>query len=196
MRCRSGFADLSANLEAMAQTIRYPVPAQLLHWLIAALILAMVALGFYMTGLPRNTPERAFFFNLHKSLGLLTAFFIALRIAWRATHAAPPLPSEMPQWQIKAALLNHRLLYACMILQPLTGYLASSFSKYGIKFFGLELPHWGWEDKEIRDIFVACHKTIVIVFIALIVLHVAAALKHLLVDRNGIFERMLPGARN
>ncbi len=171
---------------------RYDRMAQLLHWVIALLILTLIGIGFYMTGLPRNTPPRAFWFNLHKSLGLLAAALILVRILWRSSRPAPALPATMPPWQAAAARTSHRLLYLLMVLQPLTGYLASSFNKYGIKFFGLALPHWGWEDKFWNGILAATHRTLAIVFVALIAVHVAAALKHWLVDRDTVLRRMLP----
>jgi len=184
---------MSAVLTAPAAAPgRYRAPAVALHWLIALLVIAMFCLGFYMTGLPKSTPERSFYLNLHKSLGLLTAMFVLVRLGWRASHVVPPLPASMPSWQARAARWSHRLLYACMVLQPLTGYISSSFNKFGIKFFGLSLPNWGWEDKYLRELFVGFHGAIAVVFIVLVVIHVLAALKHLLIDRDRVFQRMLP----
>jgi cytochrome b561 len=173
-------------------TGHYRLPAIVLHWLIALLIIGMVCLGYYMTGLPKGTPERSFFFNLHKSFGLLTAMLIVVRLGWRVSHIVPPLPASMPSWQAAAARWSHRLLYVCMVLQPLTGYVSSSFNKFGIKFFGIGLPNWGWEDKYWRELFAGFHHVIAVVLIVLIVVHVLAALKHLLIDRDGVFQRMLP----
>jgi cytochrome b561 len=184
---------MSAVLAAPTVDIgRYRLPAIVLHWLIALLIIGMICLGYYMTGIPKNTPERSFFLNLHKSFGLLAAMLILVRLGWRVSHTVPPLPASVPSWQASAARWSHRLLYACMVLQPLTGYVSSSFNKFGIKFFGLDLPNWGWEDKYLRELFVGFHHTIAVVLIVLIVLHVLAALKHLLIDRDGVFQRMLP----
>jgi cytochrome b561 len=90
-----------------------------------------------------------------------------------------------------AAHLNHRLFYVFMVLATLTGYLTSSFSKFGPKLFGIAVPHWGWEDAALRDNFAAVHRIITLVFAVLIAIHIAAALKHLLVDKDGVFQRML-----
>ena len=163
-----------------------------LHWAIALLVLGLMGIGWYMTGLPRNTPERAFFFNLHKSLGMLTAALVLVRIGWRARHASPPLAAGMAAWQVRATRASHALLYALMVLQPLSGYLASSFSKFGVKFFGLALPHWGWEDKFWNGVFAATHSALAIAFAILVAVHAAAAFKHLLFDRDGVFQRMMP----
>lgn len=173
---------------------RYSTAAIWLHWLIAALLLFMVVLGYYMLTVPTNTPERAFTLNLHKSVGLLTFAVVLVRLVWRRLHPPPALPA-MPAWQVRAAQLSHFLLYAGMVLQPVTGYLASSFGKYGVKFFGLPTPQWGWEDTDLRALFVTAHHTIIVIFLVAIALHTAAAFKHLLIDRNQVFHRMLPRRR-
>ncbi|OHC64629.1 MAG: hypothetical protein A2045_12375 [Rhodocyclales bacterium GWA2_65_20] len=172
---------------------RYPRRAVILHWIVALLIIALLASGWSMVDIPRNTPERAFFFNLHKSLGIVGAFFIAALIAWRVRHEVPTLPASMPRWERGAAALNHWLFYILMVLVTLAGYLTSSFSKYGPKLFGIPLPHWGWEDAALRGDFAAVHRGAALVFAVLIAIHIAAALKHLLVDKDGVFQRMMPG---
>lgn len=169
---------------------RYTLTAIALHWVIALLIIGMLLLGFYMVGIPKGTPDRALYFNLHKSCGVLAGVLILLRLGWK--RAAPPLPTGTPRWTAVAARWSHRLLYLCMMLQPATGYLSSSFNKYGVKFFGVGLPNWAWEDKQMRDLFMRFHQDIALVFAVLIAVHVLAAFKHLLVDRDRIFKRMLP----
>ncbi len=189
--------DLGGNGTAMSMenvvkkpAARYARMAVVLHWIVALLIIALLATGWYMVGTPKNTPERALFFNLHKSLGIATAFTL---IVWRIRHAAPALPTTMPTWERTAAVLNHRLFYVFMVLVTLAGYLTSSFSKYGPKLFGIPLPQWGWEDAALRGNFAAVHRVTALVFAVLIAIHVAAALKHLLLDKDGVFQRMLPG---
>jgi cytochrome b561 len=171
---------------------RYTLPAITLHWVIALLIIGLMLLGYYMVGLPKGTPDRAFYFNLHKSFGVLAGGLILLRLCWRLTHPAPQRQTGLPHWTDKAAWWIHRLLYICMVLQPLTGYLSSSFNKYGVKFFGAALPSWGWEDAHLRDLFMNFHSLIAVLLAALIVIHALAAFKHLLVDRDRVFQRMLP----
>jgi cytochrome b561 len=172
-----------------APPARYTRTAIALHWVIALLIVALVSVGLYMTDLPRNTPERGWFFNLHKSLGVLAAAIILLRLAWRWRSGSPPDSLAIPSWQATTGRLNHGLLYLCMLLMPVSGYLGSSFGKFGVKFFGLALPHWGWEDKRLQDIFVGMHHFIAPLFIALIGIHTAAALYHAY-RRDGVFTRM------
>lgn len=177
---------------ALSSPARYERTAVVLHWIVALLVIALIATGWYMVGIPKNTPERAFFFNLHKSLGIVAAIFIVMLIVWRIRHVAPPFLSAMPNWETMAANLNHRLFYALMVLMTLTGYLTSSFSRYGPNLFGIALPHWGWEDAALRGNFSAVHRVTAFIFAVLIAIHIAAALKHLLVDKDGVFQRMLP----
>jgi len=190
---QSNGAVMTTETVGMKPSARYGRMAVVLHWIAALLIIALLATGWYMVGTAKNTPERAFFFNLHKSLGITTAFVIVTLIVWRIMHAAPALPTTMPRWERTAAVLSHRLFYVFMVLVTLAGYLTSSFSKYGPKLFGIPLPQWGWEDAALRGNFAAVHRLAALVFAVLIVIHVAAALKHLLVDKDSVFQRMLPG---
>jgi cytochrome b561 len=169
---------------------RYPRAVVLLHWSLALLIIALLWIGWYMVDIPRSTPERAFFFNLHKSLGIVTAAVILALVVFRLRHAAPALPAAMPKWERLSAVLNHRLFYVFMVLVTVTGYCTSSFSKYGPKLFGIELPQWGWDDAALRSNFVAVHRVTSLVFAVLIAIHIGAALKHLLLDKDRVFERM------
>ena len=170
---------------------RYNVTAVSLHWVMAALVLAQLALGGWMIGIPNDPPGlQAYWYNLHKSLGLTLGFLVLLRLGWRMRHPAPLLPGALARWQRRAARASHVLLYLCMLAMPLSGYLGSSFTKYPIKYFGLTLPKWGWEAPALKELFSAIHYVTVWIFMALIAVHAAAALKHLLVDRDGVFERM------
>ncbi len=173
----------------VAPAARYTRTAVVLHWLIALLVVTLISIGLYMTDIPRNTPARGWYYNLHKSLGLLAACVILLRVGWRLRFNPPPDSRALPVWQTTAARISHALLYLCLLLMPLTGYVGSSFNKYGVKFFGLALPHWGWEDPALREFFSGAHQLIAGAFIGLILLHVAAALYHLY-RRDGVFTRM------
>jgi cytochrome b561 len=177
-------------------TARYPTAAAILHWIVAVGTLTLVATGAFMVGLPRNTEQRALLFNLHKSLGILTAAFSVALIAWRLRNRPPALPAAMAQWEQRAAALNHVLFYLLMVIVAGTGYLTSSFSKFGPKLFGIPIPHWGWDDPVLRGHFADSHRVAAWTFAALIGLHVIAALKHLLLDRDGVFQRMVPAARS
>ena len=174
--------------------LRYHRVAIALHWVVGLLLIGQFAFGLWMENVPRNTPARGFWINQHKSVGLVIGVLIILRIAWRLRHAPPP-PLPMPAWQRLAASANHIGLYVCMVLMPLSGYLASSFGKYGVKFFGIPLPQWAWESKPVQTFFGTIHGVVAVTLLVLVALHVAAALKHLLVNRDQVFQRMWPGRR-
>jgi len=170
---------------------RYDNVAVALHWILAIGILCQIALGLYLGEVPRNTPARTVWVNFHKSAGITLAVLILFRLYWRLTHSPPPLPATMAAWERFAARASHALLYVCMVGMPVAGYTATNFSRFGIKYFGLfELPPWGYEDRQIYAFFQGIHKTLAVIFMALIAIHIAAALRHVALDRDGILRRM------
>lgn len=175
------------------QTLRYDRVAVTLHWLIGLALLGQIGFGFMLDDIaPRGTPARAATINLHKSFGMVLGVLIVVRLAWRMRHAAPAWPAVMSATQQRAATFGHRMLYACMLVMPLSGYTASNFSKHGVKFFGTALKPWGADLPQVYNFFNAIHVSTAVVFSALILGHVAIALKHALVDRDGVFSRILP----
>lgn len=174
---------------------RYTSVAVALHWLIALLVVVQLTLGWTMIEIPvKPVGVRAYWFNLHKSIGVTIALLALVRLGWRWRHPAPPLPATVPLWQRRAAAASHALLYVCLIGMPLIGFLGSTFSGYPIKYFGITLPQWGHKSDELKSFFSAVHLGLAWVFMTLITLHVSAAIKHLLVDRDGVFWRMWPYA--
>jgi cytochrome b561 len=188
---RPVYIDAAARPASAAE--RYTQLAVWLHWLLALALFGQIGLGLYMADIPKGTPERAWYFNLHKSIGLTLFAFILLRLWWRSLNSPPPLPGTMPTWERKVARANHIILYVCMLVMPVSGFIASNFTKYGVKFFGLfQIGPWGWDDKAIYSVFNGLHETTGTLFIALITIHVLAALKHWLLDRDRVLQRMLP----
>lgn len=168
----------------------YTRTAIVLHWLIALLLLSQFGFGWLLDDIPRNTPARGYWINLHKTSGVLIGLLIVLRIGWRLRHAPPPAP-WMPTWQRRAAHASHLAMYACMVLMPLSGYLASNFSKHGIKLFNVvRLAPWGSDDKLLYAVFNQTHKVTAVLFAALIAIHLLAVVKHVLVDRDHLLARM------
>ncbi|MDB5758676.1 MAG: cytochrome [Burkholderia sp.] len=178
----------------VARFPRYSWQAMLLHWLLAVIVIGMLSLGYLLDDMERG-PTKTFYVDLHRSFGVLAFMLVLLRLWWRARRTPPPLPLTVPRWQRIAAAVTHGLLYFCILLQPLSGYLASAFSKDGVKFFGLVLPQWAWDDKPVRSFFGEVHGLVAMALVALVVLHVLAAFKHLLLNRDQVFQRMLPGRR-
>jgi cytochrome b561 len=176
----------------MEPSSRYTRTAVVLHWLLVAALLAQIGFGWFLGEVPRGTPARTIYVNLHKSTGMVIGVIILLRLYWRLTHPAPPLPSFMPLWERVAAHWSHVLLYVCMIVMPLSGYVASNFSKYGVNFFNsIKLPPWGVDDSAIYNVFNTTHVITSFIFVTLIAVHVLAALQHLF-RRDGVFTRMWP----
>jgi cytochrome b561 len=177
-------------LKSLFAERKFTRTAIVLHWLIAVLLIGQFAFGWLLGEIPRNTPARGFWTNQHKSVGLVIGLLILLRIVWRLRHAPPPaLP--MARWQRLAADASHLAMYACMVVMPLSGYLASNFSKHGIKLFNaVRLAPWGSDDKLLYAVFNQTHKVTAVVFAVLIGVHLLAVLKHVLIDRDRLLSRM------
>jgi cytochrome b561 len=176
-----------------SETLRnYTRTAALLHWVVAALVLGMIAFGWLMQEIPKDPiGARANAFNLHKSIGLTVLLLMLARVAWRISHPAPELP-PMPAWQARTARAVHILLYVCLFVQPLTGYLGSAYSGYPVKMFGMLLPAWAPKSVSIKDAMSVAHLVNSWVLVGALTLHLAGALKHALVDRDGLLGRMWP----
>ncbi|HET6756847.1 MAG TPA: cytochrome b [Burkholderiales bacterium] len=172
---------------------KYPSSAVAWHWILAALVFVLYGMGWYMVEIPKGTPPVAFWYNLHKSIGIVSAIPVAWLLAWRLRNPPPPLPATMPRWEIQASHLSHTLFYICLIVLVVSGFIESNFTKWGIKFFGVEIPPFFSEDKGLYYFFNRIHVYTSYLFTALIAIHIVAALKHWLVDRDQVFHRMLPG---
>jgi cytochrome b561 len=120
-------------------------------------------------------------------LGLLAI----ARIGWRLSHPAPAWPASMPDWERRAARIAHAAMHVCMVIVPLSGWVASNFIKYGVDFFGLvKMPPFGSPSPAVYAFFNGLHDIGAWLLSALVCVHVIAALKHALVDRDGLFSRM------
>ena len=170
-------------------TGRYTRTAIALHWLLALMIPAQIGLGWYMLSVEKE-PGSETLFALHISLGLTIALLLLLRLAWRAAHPPAVLPASMAPWEVKAARFSHLLIYLLMVLLPVTGYLGSSFSGDVVSYFGAPLPGWAAKNDSLKEQFFAVHGVIAWALVGLVGLHVLGAFKHLLKDRDGVFQRM------
>lgn len=170
---------------------RYSTPAIVLHWVLAALIVFMAGLGWWMMTI-EHEPQGPWWFGIHRSVGLIVFTLVVLRLLWRAFHRPAPLPSDMPAWQVKVSHWTHWLLYLWMLLLPLTGIIGSEYSRAGLAFFGIPLPAGVTPDRATAHQFFEIHSTLVWLLVILVVLHVLAALKHLVVNRDAVFRRMWP----
>jgi cytochrome b561 len=172
-----------------AAAARYSGPAIVLHWLLAFALFGIFALGVYMADLPIS-PERLRLFNWHKWAGITILALSLLRLGWRLTHAPPPdLP--MPAWQRRLAHLSHRTMYALFLIVPLVGWAYSSATGFQVVVFGvLPLPDFVPKSKPLAEVLETAHATLAWLLAGLVVLHVAASIKHAVVDRDGLLGRM------
>jgi len=174
---------------------RYTTVAIVLHWAIAVLVPCGFALGLYMVDLAFG-PRKLTLYSYHKWIGVTVFALAAARVGWRFAHRPPPLPPTVARWQAAASRAVHFLLYACLLAAPLSGWLYSSASGVPTVPFGvaaLQLPDLVTKDRELATALKFVHLTAVWFLAALVVVHVAAALKHQFVDGDGIIGRMLPG---
>lgn len=168
---------------------RYAPTAIALHWLLAGLIAFMVGLGWYMQRIEEE-PGADRYFNLHKSVGIVVFALVLARLLWRLTHRPAELPASVPRWEAIASSSMQWLLYACMIIMPVMGFLGASHSRSGVVFFGLPLPRWRAPDRDTAALFFDIHEATAWVLVALVIVHALGGLKHALVDRDRVFQRM------
>jgi cytochrome b561 len=172
--------------------VRYTPVAISLHWLIALLIFAGWGLGIYMSDLPLS-PAKLRYYSWHKWMGVTTFMLVVLRAGWLATHPAPGLPRALPPWQARIARVTHFALYLLMFLIPLSGWLMSSAKGVPTVYFGvLPIPDLIGKNQVIGTVLDVVHSSLAFSLAALVGLHVAAALKHHFMDRDGLMGRMVP----
>jgi cytochrome b561 len=177
-----------------SRSSRYTGTAKALHWLIVVLLAGQYVVGYLMPHIGRNTQPDTLI-NLHFSIGVLVILVAVVRLAWRLTHPEPAPLDGLPPWQTISAHVVHWLLYVLLFVVPVLGWMHASWRGFPVIMFGLEMPKllatrvpgWAWTG----DI----HTLLAwYVMLALIELHVAAALYHYFVRRDGVLQRMLPGA--
>ncbi|WP_150430080.1 cytochrome b [Dechloromonas sp. CZR5] len=172
--------------------MNYTKTAKVLHWLMAILLFGLLALGFYMHDLPLS-PDKLKLYSWHKWAGVTAFLLVALRLTWRIAHRPPALPDSMPKIMQFAAHAGHLMLYLLMIAIPLSGWLMSSAKGFQTVYFGvLPIPDLLDKNKEIGDLLALVHKSLNLLFVAVLAGHIGAALKHHFIDKDDILTRMLP----
>ncbi|MGB8841746.1 MAG: cytochrome b [Aliidongia sp.] len=170
---------------------RYDAVQITLHWLTAGFVAAAICLIWAVHLTPRGPVHTALFF-LHRSCGVTILGITIVRLFWRVGHGAPPPPDSIPVWQQQAATATHWLLYALLLIMPVTGFLDSASSGHAVSVFYLfDLPMLP-ENKQLADWAEAIHSTLQWVVYGSIVLHSGAALHHHFIVRDGVLRRMLP----
>jgi cytochrome b561 len=163
-----------------------------LHWLMAICILAMLFIGVGMVSTIR--PDYLTLVSIHKPLGIAILLLAVLRLIVRLRDGAPPMPRDMPEPMKLAARLSHIAFYVLMIAMPLIGWAMLSAADYPVVVAGIHLPAIVAPDASLHSTLWNAHRFLAFAFFALILLHLAAALFHALVRRDGVFEAMAPGS--
>jgi cytochrome b561 len=168
---------------------RYSRVARTLHWIMAILILFNLWLGFAHDALPRDWQVMP----VHKSVGLTVLALTLIRFGWRLTHRPTPLPDGMPAWERAAAKVTHYSFYAFMLLMPLTGWIMTSAGNRPLSWFFLfDVPKFGVAKGDpIVGLSGETHEVVGFLWAALILLHVAAALRHHFIMKDNVLRRMM-----
>lgn len=177
-------------------SVSYTRTAIILHWLIAIIIIGQLIGGKVMMAIDPS-PTKFELFQLHKSFGITILLLSLMRLGWRLTHKAPPLPYGMKAWEAFVAKATHWLFYTMIIGIPISGWIMTSAStpKITTKLFKV-IP---WPDfpgiprtETLENVFKDIHENMAIFIFILIVLHIGAALKHHFVNKDGVLARMIP----
>lgn len=169
----------------------YGLVAKGLHGLMTLLILFLIGWGIWMSDLSYYHPQYHTAPALHKAVGVLVFMLALIRLGWRLTDPPPPYLSTLKPWEIKLAKATTHMFYLLFLLIPVAGYLASTARGVGIDMFGLfEIPALLPAEKGREDSAGEVHEILAFTLLGLIVLHLVAAVKHRLIDKDGTMQRM------
>lgn len=172
---------------------QYGALARFFHWAITILIIVTIPIAWTMLRVGEG-PLQNFLFVVHESIGLTIFLLAVLRVVWRFVAPPPPLPASVPQGRALLAHANHWLLYLLLFLMPVTGYLSVVAGGYPLNFFALfNVPRLVEKSESLAKFTENAHLALQYAVYALVLIHVAAALHHHLVQRDGVLRRMWPG---
>ena len=171
---------------------RYGAVAQLLHWLIVALLIVQVTTALLADDMPLGLQKLAMLAR-HKSFGMTILALAALRVIWRFTNPVPVLPTTLKPYERRLARGTHFLLYALLFAMPISGWIMSVAHNYPVSWFHLfTWPNPVTPDKALAEIMEGVHESLAYTLGAVVTLHVLAALKHQFVLKDDVLKRMLP----
>jgi cytochrome b561 len=175
----------------MADIQRFAPVQRVLHWVMAICILAMLFIGVGMVS--TIMPKYLGLIEVHKTLGIIVLILVLIRIVARWRYGAPPLPASLPAPMKLAAVLSHYVLYGLMIVMPLLGWAMLSAGAYPVVLlWGLRLPPILPQSEFWHTVLWDAHHYLGLLFYAVILAHLAAALMHALIRRDGVFQAMSP----
>lgn len=168
---------------------------KLFHWLMATMIIGLLAVGYIMHGM-ETSPQKFELYALHKATGAVLLALVAVRLLARFGLGVPPLPDHMPAWQRHAANMSHWALYVLMIAMPLSGWMMSSASGFPVSVYGLfVLPDLIGPNHDVAEFLEETHELLAVAIIAIASVHALAGLFHHFVQKDNVLRRMLPGAK-
>lgn len=171
----------------------YALPARVLHWLTAAIVIFMIPAGIYMANASPG-PTQDLLFNLHRSCGVVLLPIVIARLAYRLRNPPPPLPRDIPSVQRGLAHAVHGALYALLIVQPIVGWVATSAYRAPIMvFWAFELPPIWPEDRAFSENMLVVHRVLGFMIAFFATIHISAALYHHFGRKDAVLMRMLRG---
>ena len=169
----------------------YGSVAKFLHWFLAICIVAMLLIGFFYTDFGSQATQLAWL-RFHKSLGMLILALMIIRIIWQFINITPSSLLPIPRWQHLLSQLHHWLLYIALILMPISGWIMSIAGGHTPIVFGLFTANAPIPvNKTLASTTLTCHVILAWVIIALVAMHILAVLKHWLIDKDNVLQRML-----
>ena len=188
--------NLSSWGEAMnAEPVKHKKFAgttRLLHWLSAVMIVAMIPVGVIMQQDGWARPTQDLLFILHKNGGVILLGLVVLRLMWRVTSPAPPLPAHLPDWQVRAASAVQWGLYVMLLVMAISGYIRVRAGGFPVEMLdAINAPALVPRSDSLAETAQTIHSNARFVLVALILVHVAAALRHA-IARDGVFSRIWP----
>ena len=169
---------------------KYGSVAAALHWIMAALVIALIALGKLVDVFPKS--YEPFIVETHKAVGVIVLLLALFRLTWRLTHRVPPLPSGTPFWQVFAAHGAHWTFYALMLILPVSGIAWQFLRGRGNDFWLFAINSPFVDDRAAAKLYSQTHRLLGDVILILVIVHIAAALYHQFFRRDGLIFRMLP----
>ncbi|WP_341793843.1 MULTISPECIES: cytochrome b [unclassified Rickettsia] len=171
----------------------YGLITKLFHWIMTVIIIIMIIVGFVMGDLA-DQQQNLQLYALHKATGILVLSLVIVRLLWKFYNASVALPLDLPNWQKKAATININLLYILMLIMPVSGFLMTILANHDIDFYGLFTIKSFMQDKQTAKIFKKIHESCALIFSALIILHILAALYHHFIRKDNVLKRMWIGS--
>lgn len=183
--------------DTMTSIYRYTLIQRLLHWLIVVLAVALLGVGLTLGNLGYEGTVATFgsdttnlLYTYHKTFGVMLLGLMVLRLLLRLTLGAPSYRQPLAAWQASASTVVHGLFYVVLLAMPVVGWLGTAAGGFPVQFFGWELPGLIAKNEALGETLFQIHAWLGWTLIGLILIHVAAALMHWLIQRDGVMERM------